>query len=84
MRPVQNSVAQAGQAGRIVHQPDQVRQNQRGRSARLSQRFEIQGIPTLLFFKNGKVVDRIVGLLSTDDLKARLESFAGTNAPARN
>ncbi len=29
----------------------------------LSQRFNIQGIPTLLFFKNGKVVDRIVGLL---------------------
>lgn len=50
----------------------------------VSQRFEIQGIPSLLFFRHGEVVDRIVGLLSTDDLKARLESFAGTNAPARN
>ena len=32
----------------------------------LSQRFNIQGIPTLLFFKNGKVVDRIVGLVATE------------------
>jgi thioredoxin 1 len=50
----------------------------------LSQRFDIQGIPTLLFFKHGKVVDRIVGLPATDALKARLESFAGTNAPAKD
>ena len=50
----------------------------------LSQRFDIQGIPTLLFFKNGKVVDRIVGLPATDALKARLESLAGTNAPAKD
>jgi thioredoxin 1 len=50
----------------------------------LARRFDIQGIPTLLFFKDGKVVDRIVGLPATDDLKARLESFAGTNAPAKH
>jgi thioredoxin len=50
----------------------------------LSQRFDIQGIPTLLFFKNGKVVDRIVGLPAADDLKARLESFAGPGTPAKN
>ena len=49
----------------------------------LAQRFDIQGIPTLLFFKNGKVVDRIVGLLEVEDLKARLESFAGTNPSSR-
>ena len=50
----------------------------------LSQRYDIQGIPTLLFFKNGRIVDHIVGLPATDDLKSRLESFAGTNAPAKN
>jgi thioredoxin 1 len=50
----------------------------------LSRRFDIQGIPTLLFFKHGKIVNRIVGLLATDALKARLESFAGTNAPAKD
>jgi hypothetical protein len=31
---------------------------------------------TLLFFKNGKLVDRILGLPSTDVLKARLDSLA--------
>lgn len=47
----------------------------------LSQRFNIQGYPTLLFFKNGKVVDDILGLVSSDVLKARLASFAGTHVP---
>jgi len=47
----------------------------------LSQRFNIQGIPALLFFKNGKIVDSVVGLLPADDLKAHLEALAGTNAP---
>jgi thioredoxin 1 len=42
----------------------------------LARRFEIQGIPTLLFFKNGQMTDRIVGLPATDNLQARLESLA--------
>ncbi len=50
----------------------------------LSQNYDIQAIPTLLFFKHGQVVDRIVGLPTEDDLKAHLESFAGTNAPAKH
>ncbi len=50
----------------------------------LSRRFDIQGIPTLVFFKNGKVMDRIVGLPATDDLKAQLESLAGPDRPAKN
>ena len=49
----------------------------------LSQRFAIQAIPTLLFFKNGKVVDQIVGLPAVDDLKARLDSLARTDAPTK-
>lgn len=44
-----------------------------------SQRFNIQGIPTLLFFRNGKVVGNVVGLLPANVLKTRLESLAGTN-----
>jgi len=47
----------------------------------LSQRFNIEAIPTLLFFRNGKVVDNAVGLLPAGVLKARLESLAGTNLP---
>ena len=42
----------------------------------LAQRMEIQAMPTLVFFKNGKVVDRSVGLPSRDMLKTRLESLA--------
>ena len=39
--------------------------------------FHIEAIPTLVFFKDGKVVDTLVGLPSTDTLKARLNSLAG-------
>lgn len=42
----------------------------------LAQRMEIEAMPTLLFFRNGKVVDRSVGLPSRDMLKTRLESLA--------
>ncbi len=49
----------------------------------LSQRFNIQGIPTLLFFKDGKVVDGVVGLMSSDDLRSHLEALAGTTAPTK-
>jgi thioredoxin-like negative regulator of GroEL len=50
----------------------------------LAQRFEIQGVPTLVLFKAGKVVDRSVGLPSRDALKAQLESLAKVDPVARN
>ncbi len=46
------------------------------KSARLAERFNIQGVPTMLFFRNGKPVDRIVGLPSEAELNRRLLSFA--------
>ena len=46
-------------------------------AATLARRYDITGVPTLLFFKNGKVVDSISGLTSAGALKARLRSFAG-------
>jgi len=46
----------------------------------LSRRFNIQGVPTLLFFRNGRVVGDVVGLLPANVLKTRLESLAGTNS----
>jgi len=49
----------------------------------LAQRFDIQGIPTLLFFKNGKVVDHIVGLPAADELKAHLDALTGPVTPAK-
>ena len=50
----------------------------------LSQRFDIQAIPTLIFFKNGKVVDRLIGLPSADTLKMHLDSLAGPDSPAKS
>jgi len=35
--------------------------------------FEIRGVPTLLLFKDGEVVDRIVGLAPPQELTSRLE-----------
>jgi len=35
-------------------------------------KYEIRAIPTILIFKNGKVVDTVVGLSSKEDLKAKL------------
>jgi len=43
----------------------------------LAQNFQVQAIPTLIFFKDGKVADRLTGLPDEADLKAKLEAFAG-------
>jgi thioredoxin 1 len=37
-------------------------------------RFGITGIPALLIFKNGKVVDRIIGFTSAKSLAAKLDA----------
>lgn len=47
------------------------------KSRQLAGRFQIEGVPTLLMFRNGAVVDKVVGLMPKDQLKARLESLAG-------
>jgi len=38
-------------------------------------RFGIQGIPTVLFFKDGKLMDRVVGLVPEEELTRRLDSL---------
>ena len=48
----------------------------------LARSFEIQAIPTLLFFRQGRLADRMAGLPAADELKARLESLLATNVPA--
>jgi thioredoxin 1 len=45
-------------------------------SPSLAQRFGVEGIPMLIFFKEGKVVDSLIGLQSPDTLKAHLNSLA--------
>jgi thioredoxin len=49
----------------------------------LAARFDVQGVPTLLFFRNGKVVDSVSGLVSTEMLRKRLERLV-TLAAGRN
>ncbi|MDQ6860459.1 MAG: thioredoxin [Verrucomicrobiota bacterium] len=42
----------------------------------LAFRFNVRAIPTLLFFKNGQVVDQVTGMTSKKDLLGRLEAIA--------
>jgi thioredoxin 1 len=51
-------------------------------SAKLAEHFAVQGVPTLIFFKDGKEVDRMVGLPSREALRTRLESLASSGNPA--
>ena len=39
----------------------------------LASQFGVQGIPTLLIFKGGQVIDQVVGLRGKKDLQSRLE-----------
>ncbi len=40
-----------------------------------SAKFQIRSIPTLLFFKGGRVVDQMVGAASKTDLKKKFEGL---------
>jgi len=44
-------------------------------------RFGIQGIPTLIVFKDGKEVDRIVGAQRKDKLKSMLDKAVAASVP---
>jgi len=48
----------------------------------IPERFFIQGIPTMIMFKNGKEVDRIVGMVQRDVLKSKLDKAFGVTATA--
>jgi thioredoxin 1 len=37
--------------------------------------YGIRSIPTILFFKNGELVDRHVGVISKADLAAKIDSL---------
>lgn len=44
----------------------------------LPMKYSVRSIPTLLFIKNGEVVDRQVGALSKDALKSKIEKHLQT------
>lgn len=41
-------------------------------------KYGIRGVPTLIFFRNGQVVDQIIGALPEDALVAKLNNFIRT------
>lgn len=41
----------------------------------IASRYQVMGIPTLMFFKNGQVVDRIVGAASKKQFKEKIEAL---------
>ncbi len=38
----------------------------------IANKYQVRAIPTILLFKDGRIVETIVGLTSKDDLKAKL------------
>ena|SRR5689334_15856844 len=43
----------------------------------IAERYQIRGIPTLLLFKGGQIVESVVGLAQKDDLKKRIDKHLG-------
>ena len=44
-------------------------------STAIPMKFGIRNIPTILFFKNGEIVDRVVGALPQAEIEKRIESL---------
>ncbi len=40
-----------------------------------AQRYQVRSIPTLLFFKNGKLVDSLVGAVPAQEIRRKLEAL---------
>lgn len=46
-------------------------------SAVIAEQFQIQGVPTILFFKQGQLVDRTAGALPIREIEAHIRRFLG-------
>lgn len=61
-------------AMRMVGKPIKIGKLNVDENQEVAQRYGIMSIPTFLLFKNGKVVEQMVGVPSEDGLVAKLES----------
>ncbi|MBC8413136.1 MAG: thioredoxin [Nitrospira sp.] len=43
----------------------------------LASKYKIRGIPTLMFFKNGEILDQVVGAVPKAQLKSKIDSLLG-------
>jgi thioredoxin-like negative regulator of GroEL len=50
-------------------------------SPKLAQKFQVEGIPMLVFLQNGKTAGISVGFIAKEDLILRLDSLLQTNLP---
>lgn len=66
MAPILNELADELPEGKYVGKVDVEKNPQ------LSQKFGVRGIPTLILFKNGKEIDRFVGVKSKSALKSSM------------
>lgn len=41
----------------------------------IAQKYEIRSIPTLLFFKHGKLLDTVVGVLTKEQIKKKINNL---------
>jgi thioredoxin 1 len=46
-------------------------------NVRTSSRFNVRSIPTILFFKNGKLVDQVVGAVPKQALEGKIREHVG-------
>ena len=69
MEPVIENLAES-YAGDVVFGKVNVDEN-----PQLQQKFKVSGIPTLLFFKDGELVERSVGLSPKEQLEAKLNNY---------
>ena len=47
-----------------------------GKIPEIAKRYKILGVPSLLFFSHGKLVDKKTGLLNCSDIKKKLEPLS--------
>jgi thioredoxin 1 len=47
------------------------------KSPDIAERFFIMGVPTIIYFKSGKVVEKIVGAVSKNILKQKIKEVYG-------